>query len=430
MKPATAPTPTLLVISQVYPPDPAAVGQHCADVAEEMVRRGWRVKVFTANRGYDDPRVRYGTSEHRAGVEIRRFAFSSFGKRSIAVRLFAQLFFVIQSALAAAWVSDATAILASTSPPFAGFFGALIARLRRVPLVWWVMDLNPDQMIAAGRIGPRSLPARVFNAMNRRTLNEARAVIVLDRYMRDRVLAKTYVPEKLHVIPPWAPTEQGGTDPAGANAFRLAHQLTGKFVVMYSGNHAVTHPLTTLLDAAKILEDEHRIKFVFIGGGAGKADVEERIRAGSPNIVALPYQSFDSLAASLSAADLHVVSMGNHMVGVVHPCKIYGALAVGRPILFFGPEASHAGDILRRWNVGFRIDHGDALNAAATIREQAAVHRATLTQMGATAAAVAVREFPRSRLVEAVCDICASAVPGERLELSQTLNAPHTEEAR
>jgi len=37
--------PSLLIICQVYPPDPAAVGQHVADVAEEMVRRGWSVRV-------------------------------------------------------------------------------------------------------------------------------------------------------------------------------------------------------------------------------------------------------------------------------------------------------------------------------------------------------------------------------------------------
>ena len=51
--------PALLVISQVYPPDGAAVGRPLADVAEEMARRGWRVLVVTAANGYEDPTVRY-----------------------------------------------------------------------------------------------------------------------------------------------------------------------------------------------------------------------------------------------------------------------------------------------------------------------------------------------------------------------------------
>lgn len=294
----------------------------------------------------------------------------------------------------------------------------MVAVLRRVPLVWWVMDLNPDQMIAAGRITPTSLAARVFDAMNRFTLRVARSVIVLDVYMGDRVLAKTNVREKIRVIPPWAPTDGIRPDSKGAEAFRAAHGLAGKFVVMYSGNHALPHPLTTLLDAARLLEDEQRLAFVFIGGGAGKADVEARIKGGATNIASLPYQPLDSLSASLAAADVHVVSMGNEMVGIIHPCKIYGALAIGRPILFFGPEASHAGDILNRWDVGWRIDHGDASSAAATIRRAANTDRDTVVKMGKAAAMVERTHFSRSSLVGAVADVC-----------SHMCNVPHTNKA-
>jgi hypothetical protein len=73
---------TLLVITQVYPPDRAAVGQHLADVAEEMVRRGWRVIVYTADRGYDDPSQRYPRRETRGGVRVRRLRRGSGGCRS------------------------------------------------------------------------------------------------------------------------------------------------------------------------------------------------------------------------------------------------------------------------------------------------------------------------------------------------------------
>jgi hypothetical protein len=47
---------TFVFLSQVYVPDPAAVGQHLADVAEELARAGQRVIVLTADRGYDDRR--------------------------------------------------------------------------------------------------------------------------------------------------------------------------------------------------------------------------------------------------------------------------------------------------------------------------------------------------------------------------------------
>ncbi len=76
-------------------------------------------------------------------------------------------------------------------------------------------------------------------------------------------------------------------------------------------------------------------------------------------MLSLPYQPLADLKHSLSAADVHVVSMGQEMVGVIHPCKIYGAMAVGRPVLYLGPSPSHIADILGAHDCGWQISHGD-----------------------------------------------------------------------
>ena len=62
--------PRLLIISQVYVPDPASVGQHMADAASELVKRGYDVRVLTSGRGYADPTVKYPPRETLDGVEV------------------------------------------------------------------------------------------------------------------------------------------------------------------------------------------------------------------------------------------------------------------------------------------------------------------------------------------------------------------------
>ena len=397
--------PTLLIISQVYAPDPAAVGQHVTDVAEEMVRRGWRVVVYTSSRGYDDPSQVFPLREHLNGVELQRLRFSSFGKRSIVIRLFAQALFMGQAIVLGLFTRRLSALLVSTSPPFAGFGGAIVAWVRRVPLIWWVMDLNPDQMIVAGKLAPHSLATRVFDWMNRMTLRQARAVIVLDRYMYDRVAAKRKVGDKLYVVPPWAPQQVSATQPLQPNTFRSRHGLGDHFIVMYSGNHAIQHPLGTLLLAARQFEDDKSVQFVFVGGGAGKSLVEKRVAEGATNIVSLPFQPLSEIGESLSAADVHVVSMGDEVVGIVHPCKIYGAMAAGRPILFFGPQRSHVGDILDGHSFGKVVAHGDVDAAVSAIREWQAIGRGSQMELGRSAATVLDESFSRTQLLARVCDI-------------------------
>jgi colanic acid biosynthesis glycosyl transferase WcaI len=396
---------TLLIVCQVYPPDPAAVGQHVADLAEHMAKQGWRVIVYAAGRGYEDPAQVYASRERRNGVDVWRLPFSSFGKNSLAWRLIGGGLFLLQATVRGLFNRRVDCVLVSTSPPFAGLGGAVLSIVRRAPLIWWVMDINPDQLIVAGKARPDSISVRVFDWINRLTLRVSKAVVVLDRYMAERIAAKHPVAAKLHVIPPWPPEGLLDAEVGAGRAFRRAHGLEEKFVVMYSGNHAIQHPLDTLLAAAKGLVSEPRIAFVFVGGGAGKALVEQAVRDGARNIFSLPFQPLAEIGESLAAADIHVVTMGNEVVGIVHPSKIYGAMAAARPILFFGPERSHAGELLVGRSFGRIVSHGDVEGAIRVIQELFALPIEARLEAGDEAAVVARSHYTAERQLTALAAI-------------------------
>ena len=402
----------LVIFSQVYPPDPAAVGQHLSDVAEEMVCRGWQVTVYTSRRGYDDPRARFASREIRAGVCVNRLELSSFGKRSLVIRLCAQLFFVAQAVPRIILLAGVSCVLVSTSPPFAGFFGAIASAVRRVPLVWWVMDVNPDQLVAIGRVRPDSWLVRLFDWMNRQALRAASAVIVLDGRMKQVMQRKSPTPISMHVIPPWAGTALTDTAPVEINPFREQLGSHGKLVVMYSGNHAITSPLTTLLRAIRQLTDVGNLQFVFVGGGAGKGDVE-RLISDRPDlpVCSLPYQPRESLHLVLAAADVHVVSLADEAVGLVHPCKLYGAMAAGRPVIALASAESYVGEIVGTHGIGWRVAHGDVDGMTTVLQQVCGAGAAGLREMGEVARAVASGTYPADRAVAAVCDVLDKVSP-------------------
>jgi glycosyltransferase involved in cell wall biosynthesis len=394
--------PTLLVLSQVYLPDPASVGQHMADVAAAMAARHYRVVVLTADRGYDNPTDRYPRQERLAEVEIRRLPFSSLGKGSIPLRVLGGLAFAVQAIVLGLTMRRVDHVLVSTSPPLAQLAALVVSRLRRAPLTLWVMDLNPDQLVVLGLVSPRHPVVRLFDWLNRRVLARARDVIVLDRYMAERVLAKRDVRDKLSVLPPWPHEDHVSPEPREGNPFRREHGLDGKFVVMYSGNHGPSNPLRTALDAAVRLRDDPRFAFVFVGGGIGKAEVNA---VAGPSILSLPYQPLERLRYSLSAADVHLVTVGDGVVGIVHPCKVYGAMAVARPVVLVGPERSHVGDLLARERIGWRVAHGDVDGMVALLRSLADGDHADLETMGRRARAVLQQGLGKGHLCGRLCDI-------------------------
>jgi len=74
----------------------------------------------------------------------------------------------------------------------------------------------------------------------------------------------------------------------------------------------------------------------------------------------------------LSAADLHLVVMGDPFVGLVHPCKAYNLLRVNAPILYMGPKPSHISEILDQINGQLPngwAPHGNPEQAVKTILE-------------------------------------------------------------
>ena len=71
-------------------------------------------------------------------------------------------------------------------------------------------------------------------------------------------------------------------------------------------------------------------------------------REGLDNIRFLDYFPREQFHASLSLADVHLISMRREMTGIVVPGKLYGAMASGRPTLFVGPEHCESADTIRQ----------------------------------------------------------------------------------
>ncbi|MEO7327949.1 MAG: glycosyltransferase family 4 protein [Minicystis sp.] len=396
---------TLLILSQVFLPDPASVGQHIADVAFEMRRRGHRVVVYTADRGYEDPTVEYLRRETMEGVEVRRLPFSSFGKKHIAVRVLGTALFMSQALVVTLAEPGVTGLLFSTSPPLIGFVASLAAGLRRLPGAYWAMDLNPDQLLALGKIKAGSAPALFLEAVNRFVLRRASLVVALDRFMADRLRPRADLEGKLSIMPPWPHEDHLAPVDQAANPFRVAHGLLGKRVIMYSGNHSPSNPLSTLLQAAVRLKDDPRVVFVFVGGGLGKKEVESTMATHQlGNALSLPYQPLADLRFSLSAGDIHVVSLGEDMVGIIHPCKIYGAMAASRPVLFFGPRPSHVSDLLDQHRFGWHVDHGDVEGAMRALEEILETPAERLLEMGEAGRAALDAGLSQKQICGRLCD--------------------------
>ncbi len=343
----------VVFVNRYFHPDHSATSQIASGLAFHLASSGWEVSVVTGRQRYDDPHAQLPRRETAGGVRIERIWSTRFGRGGLAGRAVDYATFFLSATVALLRERGAT-VVAMTDPPLISVVAALVSNR----VVNWLQDLFPEIASALGVRVPGHL-----RFIRDWSLQRAAANVVLGERMASRV-------PRAVVIHNWADRDLRPL-PAEGNPFRRALDLDGAFVIGYSGNFGRAHEFETIARATRLLEPADspvapRIRFLFIGDGAKLDSVK---RAAGRNVVFLPYQPREVLSQSLSAADVHLVTLQPSLEGLVVPSKFYGALAVGRPVIFIGSRDGELANLVREGECGRVIDAGDSEGLVAAIRE-------------------------------------------------------------
>jgi glycosyltransferase involved in cell wall biosynthesis len=179
-------------------------------------------------------------------------------------------------------------------------------------------------------------------------------------------------------------------------------------VLLYSGNMGLGHHLEEFLAAAARMGGGNTV-WAFAGGGRRLEEVKAcAIANPSARIDVLPYVPQTELAASLGAADVHLVSLRSGWEGLILPSKLQAAFASGRPVIFVGPTENEAADWLLESGGGWRADEGDVEGLLVMVGE--ARNAAERARRGAAALAYARRHFDRTTNTERIANLLQEAV--------------------
>jgi colanic acid biosynthesis glycosyl transferase WcaI len=375
----------LLVVNRFFHPDPSATSQLLTDLVEALGASGFRVTVLAGRHGYLDRGAVLPARAAHAGAEVRRLWHTGFGRATLPGRALDGATFALSAFLALlARARPGDLILAKTDPPLISVLAWLAARLTGARLVNWCQDLFPETAAALGLRWARGPVGGALRALRNASLRGAEINVALCPGMAAHLVAERVPPERLAVIPNWADGALIRPLAPQDNPLRAAWGLGGRFVIGYSGNLGRAHEVGAVVELITLLAGDPKFVFLFIGAGFGYRALLAAVAARRlENVVFRPYQARARLPLSLTAPDLHLVTLRPECEGLVMPSKLYGALAAGRPVVFVGdPE----GDVARIVQAGLGlVAHPRAMPAlAAEIR---ALRRdpARLARLGAAA---------------------------------------------
>ncbi|MBM4111067.1 MAG: glycosyltransferase family 4 protein [Phycisphaerae bacterium] len=360
---------SVLLLNQAFWPDVVATAQHADDLGQSLVAQGHEATAVASRAIYGEKGSTLKRLDQHCGVAIHRVGLQLFGKQGITPRTFDFALFYAAAAVRCLTLKRHDVVVCFTTPPFIALVGVLLRMVKGTKVVYWTMDLYPDVAGAAGLMRREGTLWRFLQSIDRFCLRHSDRVVVLGECMRDVIVRKGADPARVSVIPVWSGAEEFPARARTDNPLRAAWGIGDRFTILYTGNFGIGHDMEAIAGAVEALKDDDRIRWLFIGEGKAKPELERRIKAcGARNVVLAGFQSREQLADVLDVGDSHLVSLLPGWEGLLLPSKFFSVLAAGKPVLWIGPDGTECGTILREHDCGFEVKPGDSSALTERIR--------------------------------------------------------------
>ena len=352
----------ILIYSYNYYPEPIGIAPLMTELAEGMVKRGHEVRVVTAMPWYPegeihpDYRGKLFQTEEINGVKVQRCYIWTRRKRSVINRAAFELSFVFLSLFQAfkGWRPE---IIFLTVPGLPVSVSAAIASfIYRSPIILNLQDILPDAAVHVGLIKNNKF-ITILEKLEKFAYGIATKISVIADGFTKNILAKGVPLNKITEIPNWVDINFIKPLSKKDSYFRIKNNLQDKFVVLYSGNIALTQGLETVIDASSYLKHLPNVAIVIVGEKNALGRLKNYCKQHNvDNVTLLPFEPREKLPEMLAAADVGLVIQKKNVLDFNMPSKIQVLLASGRAIIGSVPSTGTAASALRKSNAGVIVE--------------------------------------------------------------------------
>ncbi|MGQ0715196.1 MAG: glycosyltransferase family 4 protein [Gemmatimonadaceae bacterium] len=388
----SARAPHLLIVNHfALAPDMGGGTRH-VELGRELVRRGWRVTIagsdfhvlertYVRRQGPDDKRV---IDETVDGVRMR-WLWSSPYARNDGKRIANWLSFA-RSVVRSRWSEESPDVILGSSPQlFAALAAWRVARRLGVPFVLEIRDLWPESLGVAGR---RRGPGYWGLWLLARFLyRRATRIVVLSRGVQQYLQRLGVEPTRIVYVPNGADLAAFTARPAPAgDVLRL----------VYAGAHGPANGLDVVLEAAALMRDEPRVRFLLVGDGPAKQALVAEARARALTNVEfldpIPKARIPDLLGSCDAGLMVLKDLPLFAFGV-SPNKLFDYWGAGLPVI-----CNVSGEVagwVREANGGVQAADGTAEALTDAIRSVTSMSAERRAELGASGRDWVRREHDR-----------------------------------
>ena len=378
-------------------------------MAFELTRLGYEVTVLTAIPDYPGGKFfdGYGFFRKRKetvrGVKVIRAFIIPRGQGGTLRLLLNYLSYFLSSLMVSIRLGlfgkFDRVLIHETSPVMIGVPAVIVKKLQKIPLCFWVLDLWPESLQAAGGVN-NPWVLGMFRRMTTWIYRHSDKILMSSKGFESSILEKGDFANKLVYFPNWA-------DKAleGHGSYQLP-ALPNGFIAMFAGNMGEAQDFDHIMSAAKLLKDERHIHFVFVGDGRKRPWVEAyRDKYGLQETVHwVGRHPVETMPSFFEKADVMLMTLKDVSIfNLTAPAKLQAYMSASKPILAMmngeGPR------IVAEAECGRSVPAADAEALAKALREMSKINKTELAEMGLRGKAYQQAHFDLDKSISHLIEI-------------------------
>ncbi len=391
----------LLVVSQYFWPENFRIN----DLVSEMVQRGHQVTVLTGVPNYPDGKVfqqfrdQSGLFSNYQGAEVIRVPMMARGQGGLRLML-NYLTFAASASILGPWKLRGrrfdVIFTYQTSPVTVGLPAAFLRKLKRAPMVLWVLDLWPDTLQAIGVVRSSAILQVVGRLVS---FIYRRCDLILAQSQSFILKIRKYAGDESRVVyfPSWAESVFDARQVVPASEVPLK---PGSFTVMFAGNIGDAQDFPAILAAAECLKFHSHIRWLIVGDGRTVQWVADEIKSRGLQgcVLMLGRHPVERMPSFFKHAKVLLVSLKDEPIfSLTIPGKLQSYLAAGMPVVAM--LNGEGAEVVKRANAGLTCAAGDSAGLAAAVLALSEMNSEDLAAMGKNSLTVSGRDFDRVTLM-------------------------------
>lgn len=395
----------ILIISQYFWPENFKIN----DLALGLKEKGHEITVLTGTPNYPKGNFFEGFGFWKSndsewnGIKVYRSKLIPRGNNPLQLML-NYISFPFFASLRCFFIKEKfdKILVYEPSPITVGLPAIVMGKIKRVPYFFWVQDLWPESLTAAGGINNK-LILGFFDKITRLIYHKSEKVLVQSEGFKDYIIHQGIKSEKI-IFYPNSTEDFYKPIPVQEN---YNNKLPSGFKVMFAGNLGEAQSLNTLIEAASIVRDKGvDVKWIFLGNGRMKESLELDIEKNKlqESVFLLGAFPSEDMPKFFACANGLIVSLKKDKIfSLTIPSKVQSYMACEKPIL-----ASLDGEgarIVEISNSGFTSSAENALDLANNVIKLYNLSEEERDTLGKNAGDYFRKEFERELLLNRLISI-------------------------